>query len=450
MTTGTILLVEDEEKLRHLLKRIIALEGFQIHECAGMKAARRILDTEPVDVVLSDIMLPDGNGIDLVSYIREKNLPAEILLLTAYGNIPDSVRAIKEGAFDYITKGNDNAKIIPQLYRALEKVQLQKRIQQLETRIGKQYASFDELLGTSAGITAAKELAMKAAPSEAAVLLLGETGSGKEMFAQAIHSASSRAGKDFLAINCSAIGKDILESEIFGYKAGAFTGAIKNKKGLIEEAHQGTLFLDEIGEMQLDLQAKLLRVLETSEFIKVGDTKVTKVDIRIIAATNRNLTQEIEQGRFREDLYYRLNVFTIQLPALRERPEDIPVFARYFLDLFAAKTNRQISGMNREFIEHLKQHEWRGNIRELKNVIERAVIVSGQPLLTLDALPFEMKLQKSPLRQKTGTFDLAAMEKMHIQWVIKYASGNKSKAARLLNIGLSTLYRKMEEYSLQL
>ncbi|PSL45329.1 DNA-binding NtrC family response regulator [Chitinophaga niastensis] len=450
MTTGTILLVEDEDKLRHLLKRIISLEGFQIHECANIKTAMRILETTPVDVVLSDIMLPDGNGIDLVSSIRQMQLPTEIVLLTAYGNIPDSVRAIKNGAFDYITKGNDNAKIIPSLYRALEKVQLQKRIEHLETRIGNQYATFDHLLGNSTGINEAKELARKAAPSKAAVLLLGETGSGKEIFAQAIHSASERAGKDFVAINCSALGKDILESEIFGYKAGAFTGAIKNKKGLIEEANQGTLFLDEIGEMPVDLQAKLLRVLETSEFIKVGDTKVTKVDIRIIAATNRDLTREIEQGRFREDLYYRLNVFTIQLPSLRERKEDIPLFAQHFLDVFAAKSNRQITGMSREFTEHLKLHEWRGNIRELKNVIERAVIVSNQSILSLESLPFEMKLQKAGSRQKNGTFDLAGIEKMHIQWVIAYTNNNKSKAARLLNIGLSTLYRKMEEYSMKL
>ncbi|SEW35361.1 sigma-54-dependent transcriptional regulator [Chitinophaga arvensicola] len=450
MTNGTILLVEDEEKLRQLLKRIITLEGFRILECDTLKAARQLLHTESIDVVLSDIMLPDGNGIDLVTYLREKQLPGEIILLTAYGNIADSVRAIKNGAFDYLTKGNDNARIIPLLHRALEKVQLQNRVAHLQTKISNNYASFDALLGTSAVIREAKELAMKAAPSDAAVLLLGETGSGKEMFAQAIHHASHRAGKDFLAINCSAIGKDILESEIFGYKAGAFTGAVKNKKGLIEEAHQGTLFLDEIGEMPLDLQAKLLRVLETSEFIKVGDTRVTKVDIRIIAATNRKLEQEIEQGRFREDLYYRLNVFTIELPALRERSEDIPLFAEHYLQLFANKTNKPVFSMSREFIEHLKLHEWRGNIRELKNIMERAVIICTGNTLTMEALPLEFKLHKSPVKQKAGTFDLAVIEKLHIQWVMDYVNGNKSKAARLLNIGLSTLYRKMEEYKMVL
>ncbi|RBL89938.1 sigma-54-dependent transcriptional regulator [Chitinophaga flava] len=447
MTTGTILVVEDEEKLRHLLKRIIVLEGFAVHECSSMKTARRILETTPVDVILSDVMLPDGNGIDLVSHVQERGLQAATILLTAYGNIPDSVRAIKQGAFDYITKGNDNARIIPLLYRALEKVALQRRVLQLEARVGNRYAAFNDILGAAAGIREAKQLAAQAAPSGIPVLLLGETGTGKEMFAQAIHHASTRSEKEFIAINCSAIGKDILESELFGYKAGAFTGASRNKRGLMEEADQGTLFLDEIGEMPLDLQAKLLRVLETSSFIKVGDTRETKVDIRIIAATNRDLVKEIAAGRFREDLYYRLNVFAITLPALRERKEDIPLFAAYFMHLFAGKSGRQVNSMNSEFITQLTMHDWRGNIRELKNVIERAVIVASGTELTPDTLPLDIRLHRSPVHQP-GAFDLATMEKQHIQWVVRYAAGNKSKAARLLNIGLSTLYRKMEEYSL--
>ncbi|NIG54188.1 sigma-54 dependent transcriptional regulator [Chitinophaga sp. Cy-1792] len=447
MHTGTVLLVEDEEKLRQLLKRIIALEGFQVLTAENIKAARHLLHTEQPDVILSDVMLPDGNGIDLVSHIRERGIIAEIILLTAYGNIADGVRAIKDGAFDYITKGNDNMRIIPLLHRAMEKVQLQRRIQQLQTKLQDHQPSFDTLIGFSAAIKEARQQAAQAAPSDAAVLLSGETGSGKEMFAQAIHRASSRAHKDFLAINCSAIGRDIMESEIFGYKAGAFTGAIKNKRGLIEEASDGTLFLDEIGEMPLDLQAKLLRVLETSEFIKVGDTKVTKVNIRIIAATNRRLEEEIAQGRFREDLYYRLNVFMIHLPPLRERAEDIPLFASHFLQYFAGKTNKQIDGMSPAFLQQLKDHSWNGNIRELKNVMERAIILTSGNILTPEVLPLEFRLERNPAKNRS-TFDLAVVEQQHIRWVIDYVNGNKSKAARLLNIGLSTLYRKMEEYKL--
>ncbi|RAJ73748.1 DNA-binding NtrC family response regulator [Chitinophaga dinghuensis] len=448
MNSGTILLVEDEEKLRQLLYRIISLEGFRVLAAENLKAARKQLQTEQIDVVLCDVMLPDGNGISLVEYIHEAPTSTAIIMLTAYGNIPDSVKAIKAGAFDYITKGNDNARIIPLIHRAMERVHLQNRVEHLQEKIANKYATFHGLIGHSPAMTAARELAAKAAPSDAPVLLLGETGTGKEMFAQAIHQASKRADKDFLAINCSAIGKDILESEIFGYKAGAFTGAAKNKKGLIEEANHGTLFLDEIGEMPLDLQAKLLRVLETKEFIKVGDTKVTRVDIRIIAATNRNLQEEIEQGRFREDLYYRLNVFTISLPPLRERAEDIPTFAAHFLRYFAGKTNKQVLDMSPEFLQQLKTHQWRGNIRELKNTMERAVIITNHTTLTTDDLPMEFKLDKSPARQKQSNFDLAVMEKMHIKWVMEYVKGNKSRAARLMNIGLSTLYRKMEEYGI--
>ncbi|WP_143307281.1 sigma-54-dependent transcriptional regulator [Chitinophaga vietnamensis] len=448
MHNGKILIVEDEDKLRQLLKRIIALEGFTIFEAAAVKPALRLLEQEEPDVILCDIKLPDGNGIELTQRVRAHNNLTEVLLLTAFGNIPDSVQAIKNGAFDYITKGNDNEKIIPLLYRAMEKVQLQRRIRQLEEQVKARHSTFDQLTGQSPAIKAAIDIARKAAPSNASVLLLGETGTGKEMFAQAIHHGSKRSGKNFVAINCSALGKELLESEIFGYKAGAFTGAAKDKRGLVDEAHQGTLFLDEIGEMPFELQAKLLRLLESGEFIKVGDTRVTKADIRIIAATNRDLREEIAQGRFREDLYYRLNVFTILLPPLRERPGDIPPLARYFLQTYAARKGLHLEGMSHAFVEQLKQHDWRGNIRELKNVIERAVIISAEPVLSVESLPLELQLQDGSRLKPASTYDLATVEKQHIQRVMTVTKGNKTQAARLLNIGLSTLYRKLEEYRL--
>jgi transcriptional regulator with PAS, ATPase and Fis domain len=291
-------------------------------------------------------------------------------------------------------------------------------------------------------------MARKVAPTDATVLLLGETGTGKEVFAQAIHHGSKRANKPFMALNCSAFGKELLESELFGHKAGAFTGASKDKRGLIEEANQGTLFLDEIGEMHIDLQAKLLRVLETSEFIKVGDTKSSRVDVRIIAATNRDLQQEVSEGGFREDLYYRLNVFTISLPSLRDRKKDIPAIAEYYLRFFNRKSNRRIDGMSKDFLDHLQQHEWKGNIRELKNIIERAVILSEGPQLTVDNLPAELQGTTLPMVGPLSAFDLASVEKLHIQRVLNHTRGNKTEAARLLNIGLTTLYRKIEEYKL--
>lgn len=441
-----ILIIDDEEKLRVLLVRIIKLEGFEVLEAATCKAAIKKLEQSEIDVILCDVKLPDGNGVELVKEIKQAYPGIEIILLTAYGNIADGVQAMKNGAFDYITKGNDNDKIIPLLHRAIEKVQLQKRIEKLEQQVGKLYG-FDSILGNAASIEEAIAFAKKVAPTNASVLLLGETGTGKEVFAQAIHQGSMRVGKAFMALNCSAFSKELLESEIFGHKAGAFTGAIKDKKGLIEEANLGTLFLDEIGEMQYDLQSKLLRVLETNEFIKVGDTKPTKVDVRIIAATNRDLQQEVTNGRFREDLFYRLNVFTILLPALRDRKKDIPVLANYFLHFFTQKTNGHIHSIRKDFMYQLQQHDWKGNIRELKNVIERAVILATTDELTIDSLPLELQ-QLHFGQQSLSTFDLASVEKLHIQKVLLHTKGNKTETAKLLNIGLTTLYRKIEEYKL--
>ena len=447
MATGIVLIIDDEEKLRALLARIIRLEGWTVLEADTLRAAGRMLDREDIDVVLCDVKLPDGNGVDFVKEAKVKYSSVETILLTAYGNIHDGVEAMKNGAFDYITKGDDNDKIIPLLARAMEKVVLQKRVALLEKQVGKRY-TFEAILGHSPLIANAIAMAKKVAPTDATVLLLGETGTGKEVFAQAIHHGSKRVIKPFLALNCSAFGKELLESELFGHKAGAFTGAIKDKRGLIEEANQGTLFLDEIGEMHIDLQAKLLRVLETSEFIKVGDTKSTRVDVRIIAATNRDLQQVVEQGKFRDDLYYRLNVFTIPLPALRDRKKDIPLIADHYLHFFARKAGKRIEGISKEFLDHLQQHEWKGNIRELKNIIERAVILAEKPMLTVEDLPSELQVSALRTTGPISAFDLASVEKLHIQRVLNHTRGNKTEAARLLNIGLTTLYRKIEEYKL--
>jgi len=292
-------------------------------------------------------------------------------------------------------------------------------------------------------------MARKVAPTEATVLLLGETGTGKEVFAHAIHHGSKRSKKPFVALNVSSFSMDLLESELFGHVAGAFTSAIKDKKGLMEEADGGTLFLDEIGEMPFDLQAKLLRVLETGEFFKVGSTKPTKVSIRFITATNKDLGKETSEGKFREDLFYRLNIFTIALPSLRERKEDIPLLANHFIQFYAAKTNSLVTGMNKTFLNRLLSNEWIGNIRELKNVIERAVILSNTAELSVSSLPLDFLTSKHQGRDHAlSAFELSSMEKLHIQRVLNYTKGNKGMAARLLHIGLTTLYRKMAEYEL--
>ncbi len=449
-----ILIIDDEDKLRALLAKIIRLEGFDVIESADCKTALKKLEQHEIDVVLCDVKLPDGNGVELSKKIKETYPQTEIILLTAYGNIPDGVQAIKNGAFDYITKGDDNNKIVPLLYRAIEKVHLTKRVHKLEQQLGAKH-SFDSILGKSKTIQSAIELAKKVATTDTTVLLTGETGTGKEVFAQAIHQASERSHKNFVAINCAAFSKDLLESEMFGHKAGAFTGAIKDKKGLFEEANAGTIFLDEIGEMTLEIQAKLLRVIEAGEFIKVGESKTTKTNVRIICATNRDLQKEIEAGHFRQDLFYRISVFQIELPPLRERPLDIEALAIHFVNLFAAKTNKKTKPLSHEYINVLKQYSWHGNIRELKNVIERSVILMENEELTIDTLPQEIKAlaiqnnqQTSSSKKQLSAFDLASAEKIHIQKVLNYTNGNKTKTAELLNIAITTLYRKLNEYGL--
>ena len=444
----SILIIDDEEKLRTLLSRIIRLEGFQVLESSDLKSGWKLIERNIIDVLICDVKLPDGNGVDFVTQVKQKFPAIEIILLTAYGKISDGIQAMKNGAFDYITKGDDNDKIIPLLYKAFEKVQMQQRIHELEKQVGKTY-DFNNILGNSSQIQEAISLAKKVAPTDATVLLLGETGTGKEVFAQAIHTGSKRSSKAFIALNCSAFSKDLLESELFGYISGAFTGAQKDKNGLIESANNGTLFLDEIGETPVALQAKLLRFLETGEFIRVGDNKSTKVNVRIIAATNRNLQDEINEGNFREDLYFRLSGFKIILPNLRERKKDIAVLANFFLEKFALTNNPIVKRMNNEFLEQLKQHYWKGNIRELKNILERSVILAETEELQLSDLPLELQKNQLKYSEKSiSAFDLASIEKLHIQRVLIHTKGNKTETARLLNIGLTTLYRKIEEYGI--
>ena len=435
-----ILVIDDEDPIRNLLARMIELEGYKVWKASDCQSALKLLKAQPFDVVLCDVFLPDGNGVDFIREIKKHRPDAEVILLTAHGNIPDGVQAIKNGAFDYITKGDDNRKIIPTISRAVDEVEKKKG------KVAPPVSySFDSIIGSSNGLKQAVALARKVADTDVPVLLTGETGTGKEVFSHAIHYASPRSQYPIMAINCSAFSKDLLESELFGYKAGAFTGAMKDKPGLFEVANHGTVFLDEIGEMAFDLQARLLRVLETGEYIKVGDTKPTKVDVRIISATNRDLKKEIENGQFREDLYFRLSVFQIHLPPLRERKEDIEMLAETFLKRFSTKLKKEIKGMTSEVVDILKGAEWRGNIRELKNVMERSAIVCDEEV-TVQDLPIDLQCAGMDEEQGKEEFELAVIEQKHITKVLQYTRGNKTEAARLLKIGLATLYRKIEAY----
>lgn len=442
-----ILIIDDEEKLRHLLARIIRSEGFEVFEAPDLKSGFKKLEHNDIDVVLCDVKLPDGNGVDFLQNIKAAFPFTEVILLTAFGKISDGVQAMKNGAFDYIVKGDDNDKIIPLLYKALEKVQLQKKVKQLEKRISDKY-SFDNIIGKSKGLEQVINLAQKVSKTDSTVLLMGETGTGKEVFAQAIHENSNRVGKSFVALNCSTFSKEILESELFGHKQGAFTGAIKDKKGYIEEANGGTLFLDEIGEMPLELQAKLLRVLETSEYIQLGDTKPRKSNFRLIAATNRDLKIESEEHRFRSDLYFRLNIFEIKIPPLRERVKDIAPLAHYYVKQFSEKINKKALSVDEGFMQKMETYQWPGNVRELKNVIERSVILVNDDVLTEDVLPYEMQHQVVKTNKSVSAFSMQSVEKLHIQKVFNYTKGNKAETARLLEIGIATLYRKLDEYNI--
>lgn len=443
-----ILIIDDEEKLRGLLARIVTSEGFNVFQAPDLKTGFRKLEQNDIDVVLCDVKLPDGSGVDFLQKIKTAFPLTEVILLTAFGKVSDGVQAMKNGAFDYIVKGDDNDKIIPLLYKALDKAELQKKVIHLEKRIADKY-SFDTIIGKSKTLEQVLNLARKVANTDSTVLLTGETGTGKEVFAQAIHENSNRSNKSFVALNCSTFSKEILESELFGHKQGAFTGALKDKKGFLEEANGGTLFLDEIGEMPLELQAKLLRVLETSEYIQIGDTTPKKSNFRLIAATNRDLKAESEANRFRADLYFRLNIFEINMPPLRERVKDIKPLAEYFTKQFSAKTNKKTLAITPEFLHKLESYHWPGNVRELKNIIERSVILADSDMLSCNLLPYEMQHQTSTVTKSMSAFSMQSVEKLHIQKVMNYTKGNKAEAARLLEIGIATLYRKLEEYNIQ-
>ena len=440
---NNVLIIDDEPTIRVLLGRILELEGYETilakNRMTGLEALRR----HDIQIILCDVFLPDGNGIAMVEELVKISPQSKIILLTAHGNISDGVQAIKNGAFDYIVKGDDNMKIIPIVNRAMEEF---KKESGVKVPAKKNVVNFDSIIGESACLKNAINMARKVAKTDVCVLLTGETGTGKEIFAQSIHNESPRKNKSFVAVNCSAFSRELLESELFGHKAGSFTGATNDKKGLFEEADGGTIFLDEIGEMEFDMQAKLLRVLESHEFLKVGETKPTKVNVRVIAATNRDLKKEIENKQFREDLYFRISVFQINLPPIRERTGDPKLLAEHFTRCMAENIQHRKIGISQECLKLMNAYSWPGNIRELRNVIERALIVCDSEIKP-DDLPVDLRMNNNTAAP-SSEFDLATVERNHIVKILTYTKGNKTETARLLKIGLTTLYRKIEEYNI--
>lgn len=436
--SAKILIIDDELKLLKLLGMIISNEGYEVFQASSARSGLNMLSAHEIEVVLCDVRLPNAFGVDLVKQMKSKYPHLEIILMTACGNIPDGVQAMRNGAFDYIVKGDDNEKIIPLVAQAVEKVQ--ENIKDVIQKKADLKNGFASMIGNSQSFLYAKKLAEKVAVTDTAILLTGETGTGKEVFANSIHHESSRKNGNFIAINCAAFGKEVLESELFGHKKGSFTGAISDKKGLVEEAQNGTLFLDEIGEMPLELQSKMLRVLESGEFIRMGDTHISKSNFRLIAATNRDLKEESRLGNFREDLYFRLNVFEIHLPPLRERKDDIRQLTDFFVHKFSQKMNLPKLEIREDFYQKLENNPWVGNIRELRNTLERSLILMDDNVLSVENLPHS---------SSGNSFAMASVEKEHILKVLAYTKGNKAEAARLLNIGIATLYRKLEEYQLK-
>ncbi len=400
----TILLIDDDERLSRLLADLFELEGYDVTIAQTGEEGLEKLQKSLFAVAIADVHLPDTNGIELVRHIREISPATEVVVLTAHAEVKDGVEAMKNGAFDYALKTGDQEQLLLTIARAAEKSQLQLAVKELQKQLVSQDA-FGAIIGVAPALQDAIQMARHAAHTDIPTLLLGETGTGKEVFARAIHNSSTRAKKAFVALNCSAIPADLLESELFGYTKGAFSGAVRDKRGLIEEAHEGTLFLDEIGEMPMALQAKMLRVLETRKFGRVGSTDLIDVDFRVIAATNVNPQEEINAGRFRADLYYRLEGFTILLPSLRERPEDVEILAQYFLTMFAAKYQKNVLGLNPDFLRALSARRWKGNVRELRNSIERAVVLCSSTMLTPNLLTPELddiQFQSHPQQQLYG------------------------------------------------
>ncbi|MDZ7368374.1 MAG: sigma-54 dependent transcriptional regulator [candidate division KSB1 bacterium] len=448
MKTGkNILIVDDEESFRTHLMKLFVRRGFAVADAATGAAALALAERRQFDVVLLDIVLPGLDGVEVLRIFRERAPETQVIMMTGNATVSNAIASMKLGAYDYLTKPFDPEELFILVERACELSALRRDSQFLQSELERQ-RKFDDFIGSNDKTLAALALVSKVAPTDSTVLITGETGTGKELIAKAIHRQSLRHAKPFVVVNCSAIQETLLESELFGYEKGAFTGAVKNKSGLIEVANTGTIFLDEVGDLQPNLQIKLLRFLENGEFRPVGSTHSRRADVRVIAATNRDLKKMMQEGKFREDLFYRLNVINIQLPPLRERREDIAALVEYFLKKYCATMGKCVAGLEPEALAALQQYHWPGNVRELENVIERAVILAAANTVTVDDLPADLIHPAAFSLPQSNDNSLAAIERDHILKILAENSGNKTKAARILGITKKTLYAKLHQYEL--
>lgn len=435
--TKRILIVEDEAPLRKLFHRRLARRGDVIDSFGSAEEALAVLDKAAHDIALVDIKLPGMDGIDLLGRIKEKDKNTEVIIITGQGTIDSAISAMKLGAYDYLTKPCKLHELEVVIQKAFEKKVLKETNINLKDEL-RLKTSYDEIIGRSRKMREVMSLVSKVAQSNATVLIEGETGTGKELIAHAIHQRSFRRDESFIVVHCAALPETLLESELFGYEKGAFTGAVKQKRGLVELADHGTLFIDEVGEMNSSLQVKLLRFIETNKFRRLGGEQERQLDIRIITATNLDLFEEVKEGRFREDLYYRLKVVKLHLPPVREKREDIPLLVKYFLEKTGTRKR-----LTRPALAECERYDWPGNVRELANVIEMAGILSSGRNIGIEDLPI-----KAPSLHQEGMKTLKEMEKEQISQTLHFCAGNKTKAAEILGISLRNLYRKIERYDL--
>ncbi len=444
-----VLVVDDEKDICSALEFILKRQDYDVKVANSGEKAVEMIKKEFFDVILTDLKMGKVDGIEVLERAKEVTPNTSVIIMTAFGSIESAVNAMKRGASDYIIKPFYNEEILLAVRKNIEHKKLERENIAFRQQVSQRAVSFGDLIGNSTAIHEIIETLNKVIPTTCNILILGESGTGKGLIAELIHNNSPRRDKPFISINCSAIPEGLLESELFGYKKGAFTGAVTDKMGLLSLAHQGTFFLDEIGDMPVNLQVKLLKVLETGEVYPLGDTKPNIIDIRIVSATNTDIESRVKEGKFREDLYWRLNVIEINIPPLRERKEDIDLLASYFIKALSDKQNKNIKGIENEALNMLIAYSWPGNIRELKNVLERSVILADGDMITIDDLPDKLKTE---CQQK----DLSTLKTLLSDYETKlllsaYGSHNKDKeqTAAALGIDLATLYRKFKKYKIE-
>lgn len=448
MSKGRILVVDDESSARGALSEILQDEGYKVRTAAdGFRALAAASEFAP-DVVLTDLKMPGMDGLSLMERIKETQPDSAVVLMTAFGAVESAVEAMRAGAANYLTKPLNSDELLLVLERCLESVALKRETKRLKEEVAGKY-KFENIVGQSAEMQSVFKTVRQVAPSRATVLITGDSGTGKEMIAAAIHHSSPRADKPFVKLHCAALAETLLESELFGHERGSFTGADRRRIGRFEEADGGTLFLDEISEISPATQVKLLRVLQEHEFERVGGNQAVKVDVRVIAATNRDLATMVQKGEFREDLYYRLNVINLRLPSLRERPGDIPALAAHFLVKYAKENAKEVERFEDAALSILRNHPWRGNVRELENVVERAVVMSDGPVLRVSHLPPEVQ-QAQTVNAETPTIPgstLSDIERHAILETLAHVGGSTTTAAKMLGISVRKIQYRLQEYA---